>query len=418
MSEGKRLSTAQSNERIAIVGTLVNTMLGFRGELIRDLVASGHTVFAFAIDYTPETAERIRAMGAQPVSYRMGQLSTNPVSDLLAMLHLRKLFKQHRISLSFCYFSKPAIYGTLAAKLAGVPKRIAKIEGLGRVFTKHPGGDGLKKRILRRVMAGLFRISLPHAHKVFVLNQGDKKDLLSFGVTAPRPVVIGGIGVCLKRYPFRPPVTSPIRFIFVGRLLPEKGVRYFVDAAKALKTRYPHVEFILVGAPDDKPGAINKAELLTLVEQGTVSWPGPVDDVVPWLSKSSVFVLPTYYREGVPRSTQEALATGRPVITTRMPGCRKTVKEGVNGYLIDPHDQAGLENAMLKFIQNSDLIPAMGAASYRLAREEFDVRIINQTIMREIGLQPRPAQAKPPVVQPANDWHNRETQLRGLSLRD
>ena len=411
MSTIERNSSTE-NQRVAIVGTLANTMLGFRGELIRDLVAAGHTVFAFAIDYTPATEQKIRAMGATPVSYTMGQLSTNPFSDIKAMAQLYRLYRERGITLSYCYFSKPAIFGTLAAKLAGVPIRIAKIEGLGRVFTRHPEGDKLKKRILRRIMVALFRISLPHATKLFVLNEGDRQDLQSFSSRIPEPIVLGGIGVCLQRYPFRPPVTSPVRFIFVGRLLPEKGVRYFVNAAKALKARYPATEFILVGAPDSKPGAINKQELEQLVHDGLVTWPGPVDDVAPWLAKSSVFVLPTYYREGVPRSTQEALAMGRPVITTRMPGCRKTVREGINGYLIPPYDPAALENAMLEFIQDPDLIPAMGAASYRLAREEFDVRIINQTIMREIGLKPRPTQAQPPVAQPANDWHHSHTVVK------
>lgn len=392
-------------EQIAMVGTLADTMLGFRGELIRELIAAGHTVYAFAIDYTPATEQKIRQMGARPVSYKMGQLSANPLSDLRATFQLKKLFRKHRITLSYCYFSKPAIYGTLAAKLAGVPKRVAKIEGLGRVFTESPMGDGAKKRALRRVMAWLFSISLPHAHTVFVLNQGDKDDLQRFSPNIPEPTLLGGIGVCMKRYPFRPPVIEPVRFIFIGRLLPEKGVRYFVNAAQAIKKRHPSAEFILVGAPDNKPGAINKAELEQLVAQGTVLWPGPVDDVVPWLAKSSVFVLPTYYREGVPRSTQEALATGRPVITTRMPGCRKTVREGINGYLVEPHDQTGLENAMLKFIHNPDLIPTMGIASCRLAREAFDVRIINQTIMREIGLEPRPLKLEEPSSETANDWH-------------
>lgn len=392
-----------SSEHIAMVGTLAETMLGFRGELIRDLIAAGHTVYAFAIDYTPATKQKIRQMGARPVSYRMGQLSANPLSDLGAIFQLYRLFKKHGITLSYCYFSKPAVYGTLAAKMAGIPKRIAKIEGLGRVFTRNPGGDGLKTHILRCVMVMLFKLSLPHAHKVLVLNQGDKKDLQSFGEKIPEPFVLGGIGVCMNRYPFRPPVTDPIRFVFIGRLLPEKGVRYFVNAAKAIRGKHPNVEFILVGAPDNKPGAINKAELEQLVAEGTVIWPGPVNDVTPWLAKSSVFVLPTYYREGVPRSTQEALATGRPVITTRMPGCRKTVKEGVSGYLIAPHDQAGLESAMLSFIQNPDLIPAMGIASYRLACEKFDVRIINRTIMREIGIQPPKTPIQPPHIRPMND---------------
>lgn len=404
MSAMERSSSAE-HQRVAIVGTLADTMLGFRGELIRDLVAGGHTVFAFAIDYTPATEQEILAMGATPVRYRMGQLSTNPFSDFKAVLLLYRLFRMHRISLSYCYFSKPAIYGTLAAKLAGVPTRVAKIEGLGRVFTRHPGGDTLKKHILRRVMAVLFRISLPHAHKVLVLNEGDKQDLLSFSKKIPEPVVLGGIGVCLKRYPFRPAVTEPVRFIFVGRLLPEKGVRYFVDAAKALKSRYPSTEFILVGAPDSKPGAINKAELEQLVCDGWVTWPGPVDDVAPWLAKSSVFVLPTYYREGVPRSTQEALAMGRPVITTRMPGCRKTVREGVNGYLVSPHDQAGLEDAMLKFIDQPELIPMMGVASCRLAKEQFDVRKINRTIMKAIGVNSAPMSVDDAMPDSVNDWN-------------
>lgn len=373
-------------ERVAIVGTLVDTMLGFRGELIKDMVAAGHKVYAFATDYEPETEAAIRAMGATPVRYRMSQLGTNPVSDLMAVWQLRKLFMRHRISLSYCYFSKPAIYGTLAARMAGVPRRIAKIEGLGRIFTVGPRGDRLRKRLIRKVMAGLFRFSLPMAHKVYVLNEGDKEDLLRFGVTQPEPEVLGGIGVCLERYYFCPPVTDTIRFIFVARLLHEKGVRYFVDAAKALGKRYPQAEFILLGAPDAKPGAVDKAELKELVSQGVVRYPGAVKDVTPWLAQSSVFVLPSYYREGVPRSTQEALAMGRPVITTDVPGCRRTVRDGVNGFLVPPHDQEALEAAMLRFLREPELVRSMGLASFIFAQDNFDVRKINRRILRDIGI--------------------------------
>lgn len=368
------------------MGTLVDTMLGFRGELIRDMVDAGHTVFAFATDYTEDTKAAIRAMGAEPVSYRMGQLSTNPFGDLAAVWQLYRLFRRHGITLSFCYFSKPSVYGTIAARLAGVPYRVAKIEGLGRIFTTGPRGDSFRKRCIRKIMIGLYRFSLPMAHRLLVLNQGDKDDLKSFGIRSPEPEVLGGIGVCLERYSFRPPVTDIVRFIFIGRLLHEKGVRYFIDAARALRRRYPKVEFILLGAPDAKPGAVNRQELKELVEEGLITYPGPVKDVVPWLAHSSVFVLPTYYREGVPRSTQEALAMGRPVITTSVPGCRKTVIEGVNGFLVPPHDQAALENAMLRFIRQPEIIQPMGLESYQLARSQFDVRQINQTIFRLLNL--------------------------------
>ncbi len=373
-------------ERIAMVGTLVDTMLGFRAELIRDMVAAGHHVYAFATDYCPETESAIRAMGAIPVSYRMTQLGTNPISDLMAVWQLRKLFVRHQISLSYCYFSKPAIYGTLAARLARVPRRVAKIEGLGRVFTVSPSGDKFRKKLVRKIMARLFRFSLPMAHKVYVLNEGDKEDLQRFGVNQPEPEVLGGIGVCLDRYYFCPPVTDTIRFIFVARLLHEKGVRYFVNAAKALGKRYPSAEFILLGAPDARPGAVDKAELRELVSQGVVRYPGAVKDVTPWLAESSVFVLPSYYREGVPRSTQEALAMGRPVITTDMPGCRRTVRDGVNGLLVPAHDQEALEEAMITFIKKPELVRSMGLASFNYARENFDVREINRRILREIGI--------------------------------
>jgi len=360
--------------------------MGFRGELIKDLVAAGHEVFAFATDFSPESKAAIRKMGAHPVGYRMSQLGTNPLSDLRTLWQLKTLFKQYRISISFCYFLKPAIYGTLAAKLAGVPRRVAKIEGLGRVFTVHPEGDGIRKKLVRNVMVGLFRYSLPKAHKVYVLNDGDRQDLERFGVTNPRPEVLGGIGVCLERYYFHPPVTDTLRFIFVGRLLPEKGVRYFVEAAKALGRRYPKAEFILLGAPDAKRGSIGRAELKELVDQGVVTYPGVVKDVTPWLARSSVFVLPSYYREGVPRSTQEALAMGRAVITTSLPGCRKTVRDGVNGFLVPPHDQEALEAAMLKFLREPELVVAMGRESFNLAQEHFDVRKINRRILRDTGI--------------------------------
>lgn len=373
-------------KRIAIVGTLAETMLGFRGELIKDLVKQGHEVFAFATDYTEQSSHQIREIGATPVAYRMGQFSLNPFAELASGYQLYRLFRAHRIDLSYCYFSKPAIYGTVAAYLAKVPTRVAKIEGLGRVFTVGPNGQSWKKKVVAWVMKCLFRLSLPLANHIIVLNEDDKRSLLSFGVRKPEPVVINGIGVDLDRYCYTPPSTDPIRFIFVGRLLKEKGIEYFIEAAKAIKPLYPNAEFIIVGAVDNNRGAITRTQLEQLVEDGIITYPGPVKDVRPWLARSSVFVLPSYYREGVPRSTQEALAMGRAIITTDTAGCRSTVINGVNGYLVPPYRIEEMIESMKDLIEKPESIIRFGERSRLLAEERFDVLKVNARIMYSIRI--------------------------------
>lgn len=360
-------------------------MLGFRGELIKDLVKQGHQVFAFATDYTEQSSQQIREIGATPVTYRMGQFSLNPFAELASGYQLYRLFQAHRIDLSYCYFSKPAIYGTVAAYLAKVPTRVAKIEGLGRVFTIGPNGQSWKKKVVAWVMKCLFRLSLPLANHIIVLNEDDKRSLLSFGVRKPEPVVINGIGVDLDRYCYTPPSTDPIRFIFVGRLLKEKGIEYFIEAAKAIKPLFPNTEFIIVGAVDNNRGAITRPQLEQLVEDGIITYPGPVKDVRPWLARSSVFVLPSYYREGVPRSAQEALAMGRPVITTNMPGCKATVEDGKNGYLVSAHNQRELNQAILKFVLDPSSIILMSYESVKIARSKFNIASINQRIIYDLN---------------------------------
>lgn len=361
-------------------------MLGFRSELIKEFVKQGRKVYAFATDYTEQTAQQIREIGATPVAYRMGQFSLNPFAELASIYQLFRLFQTHQIDLSYCYFSKPAIYGTIAAYIAKVPTRVAKIEGLGRVFTIGPNGQSWKKKVVAWVMKGLFRLALPLANHIIVLNEDDKRSLVSFGVHKPQTVVINGIGVDLDRYCYTPPSTDPIRFIFVGRLLKEKGIEYFIEAAKAIKPRHPNTEFIVVGAVDQNRGAITRRELERLVEEGIISYPGPVKDVRPWLAKSSVFVLPSYYREGVPRSTQEALAMGRPVITTDMPGCRTTVEDGKNGYLVSVHEQQELNRAIMKFVLEPSSIAPMSYESVKMAKNKFDVALINQKIIFTLNM--------------------------------
>ncbi|MCC5824593.1 glycosyltransferase family 4 protein [Alkalimonas sp.] len=386
-------------KRIAVVGSLTQAMLNFRSDLICELVAAGHQVYAFATDYCEQSQAAVRELGAIPVPYKLNRFSYNPISDLWTSWQLYRLFKQLRIDISFCYFVKPVIFGTLAAWLAKVPFRVAKIEGLGRAFIEPPQGAGLRCRLIRRVQVGLYRFVLPKTHQVFLLNPDDYQDLIHhYQISIPRLTLLSGIGTCLHRYPYHPPQLDPIRFIFVGRLLQEKGIRYFLQAAAMIKAQYPGVEFVVVGQPDTAKGSISQQELDDCVASGLIVYPGLVSNVVDWLAQSSVFVLPSYYREGVPRSTQEAMAVGLPVITTDMPGCRETVEQGKNGFLIPPHNVDALIEQMRYFIDNPQQIDGMGRHSRQLAEQKFDVVKINKQIMTALNLNTIPV-AEPTKVE-------------------
>jgi glycosyltransferase involved in cell wall biosynthesis len=174
--------------------------------------------------------------------------------------------------------------------------------------------------------------------------------------------------------------------LFAGRLLREKGVLEFVEAARRIKAKYPETRFIVLGGLDTNPGAIPRKKVEGWVKEGLIEWPGHVADVRPYLAQASVFVLPSYYREGVPRSIQEAMAMARPIITTDAPGCRETVIQGVNGFLVPVRDVDALVSAMERFINEPELIERMGKESRRIAEERFDVHKINRVLLEAMGL--------------------------------
>jgi len=200
--------------------------------------------------------------------------------------------------------------------------------------------------------------------------------------------VLGGIGLDLKNYACSQPDSTKQRFIFIGRLLAEKGINEYIAAAKLVKQNHPTAEFVVLGGLDEgNPGGLRKAELDKLIADDIVIYPGHVDDVPKWIADASVFVLPSYYREGVPRSTQEAMAIGRPVITTDVPGCRETVVDGVNGFIVPPWNSDVIAQAMIRFIEHPELIEKMGLESYRMAQEKFDVVKVNAKLMRILEVE-------------------------------
>jgi glycosyltransferase involved in cell wall biosynthesis len=200
-------------------------------------------------------------------------------------------------------------------------------------------------------------------------------------VAAARVHLLDGIGLDLDHYESAPPVLKPVCFILIARLMREKGIYDYIDAARKVKSEHPEVRFLLVGGIDPTPGSVTEAELAEWVAEGLIEYPGQVSDIRLWIAQASVFVLPSYYREGLPRSTQEAMAMGRPVITTDWVGCRETVVEGVNGFMVPIRDPVALSRAMLAFVEHPGKIYGMGRASRRMTEERFDVHKINERIL-------------------------------------
>jgi len=263
-----------------------------------------------------------------------------------------------------------------------VPRRYATVEGLGFYFTSDM--ETLSERMARAVVAYLYRFAFARATKVFFLNTDDLADLASRCIVpVGRGDVLGAIGVDLEEWPACGPHRDPLTFTMIARLLREKGVLEFAEAARQVRDRHKGIRFLLIGPLDTNPGAIRESQVRHWVSQGVLEWVPWTDDVKAYLRRTSVYVLPSY-REGVPRSTQEAMAMGRPIITTDAPGCRGTVVDGVNGFLIRPRDVGGLVECMQRFISNPSLVESMGRESRRLAEERFDARKISARFVDEV----------------------------------
>lgn len=371
---------------LAIISIQAFSLVNFRGPLILALVGAGTRVYALAPDFNDELRQQVKALGAEPVDYKFSRASINPLRDGFDMIRLALVLRRLRADITLGYFIKPVIFGTLAAWLVRVPHRVAMIEGLGYVFTNDGNVQSRQRLLLRTGVSWLYRLALFRAHRVIFLNKDDIADFVRGGlVDLAKVSCLGGIGIDLDKWPVTPPCTQPITFLLAARLLREKGILQYAEAARAVKTRYPVVRFVLLGGLDPNPGGLQGTDVQGWVDEGLLEWPGHVP-VQPWLVQTSVYVLPSYYREGVPRSSQEAMAMARAVITTDAPGCRETVDEGVNGFLVPVRDVSALTEAMLRFVEDPTLIVTMGKESRKLAEKRFDVHAANARLLKILGV--------------------------------
>lgn len=370
--------------KIVLIASYSDSVLIFRGALIDALVRNGSEVHVAA----PATASlhdlqrALRMKGAHLHEIPLSRTGTNPIADLGVLVALFRLMRELRPDAILPYTIKPVVYGTLAAWLAGVPQRFALITGLGYAFT------GGRQGLVKRIVSFLYRFALARAYKVFFQNWDDQRLFREAGIVpASVPsVVVNGSGIDVDAYAFKPLADgAPQVFLMIGRLLGDKGVREYVQAARVVKSTHPSARFLLVGWIDSNPDAIAQTELDDWIGSGTIDFLGKLDDVRPAIAASTVYVLPSY-REGTPRTVLEAMAMGRPIITTDAPGCRETVIDGDNGFLVPVQSVEALVEAMLKFIEDPALARRMGRRSRKIAEDKYDVHKVNAVMLREMGI--------------------------------
>jgi glycosyltransferase involved in cell wall biosynthesis len=378
-------------KKIAIIGSTAYNLYNFRKDFILACLQYGHQVYAFVSEYDDQWLDRIKNLGVIPVTYQLSRGGLNPLADLRSTFQLAKKIKEIQPDIVFSYSTKPVIYATLAASKTKVPYIYGMIEGLGSPFTIHKKGQSLKTKLIRFIQVSLYRLAFPYLDKIIFLNHDDPKDLVHrYNISHKKNAieVLGPIGLNLKDYIYTKwDEQNNLSFIFIARLIAEKGIFEYLEAASIIKKKYPAVSFKIIGALDtENPTGLKQTELDQLIAMGIIEYDGFVTDVDQRIRNSGVFVLPSYYREGIPRSTQEAMAIGRPVITTDVPGCKETVIEGVTGFLIPKWDVAVLVRKMIHFIENPEQVNTMGYQGYLYAKKKFDADLINHKLLQMLDI--------------------------------
>jgi glycosyltransferase involved in cell wall biosynthesis len=363
--------TALKMEKVLIIDNHLGSLLNFRGDFIKFLGEKKYQV-VLCVPFEDKEEKKLKDFGFpyRRIKIHRAKMGLSLINEFYIIY---KIIKEEKPDIVFSYTIKPVLFGSLSASFLKVPKIFSLIPGLGYIYT----GDSLKKRILRFLVGILYKQALKRNTKVFFLNPDDKKEFIDRKLVPEKIAIqINGEGINLDHFQYHPPPIDPPTFLFVGRLLREKGILEFIKAAEQVKKKHPQVRFLLAGSYDENPASLSKNEFNKLLNKGVIEYLGHVDDIREVIKTSSVFVLPSH-REGLPRSTMEAMAIGRAIITTNVPGCRETVKD--NGFMVDLNSIPELVNSMEKIINNVDQIEVFGLQSRKIVEEKFESKkILNQ----------------------------------------
>jgi glycosyltransferase involved in cell wall biosynthesis len=372
--------------RVAVIGGWAPSLIKFRGPLLAAMVRRGHEVTALAPldDDAAGVPAQLGALGVRFEPIDLDRAGIDPAADTRAFLGLARRLRALRPELVLGYTIKPVIYGSLAARLAGVPRRAAMITGMGSALVSaHTPTQRLVAALARR----LYRTALAQCQVVIFQNTDNRDEIDRLGALPAhaRIAIVRGSGVDLAHYAPSPLPPGPPVFLFLGRLLRDKGIHEYVAAARIVRARVPAARFQIAGWLDPNPVALTRRELDAIVADGTVEYLGATDDVRPLLAAAHTLVLPSYH-EGTPRSVLEAMSMNRAVITTDVPGCRDTVVDGESGLLVPARDAGELAKAMLLLATTPALAAQLAAAGRARAVELYDADKVAAGVLDALDL--------------------------------
>lgn len=363
---------------IMVLSCHTHSLFWFRTDMMKAFKALGYNVVAVGQLPESEWSDKFAENGIKYRQIDAERNGTNPLNDLKTLRSIQKILKSENPDIIFSYQAKTVIYGGIAARLKGIKEVYPLIAGLGSVLI---GEDS----IVKKLMMMEYKFSLRFAKRIMFQNPDDLAFFSGNGIVKKEKCfMINGSGVDTEKF-VPTPLPEKTAFLCIARLIRDKGVGEYIDAARIIHAKYPKTRCLLVGPYDTNPSAITPEELQTYIDDGSVEYFGEQTDIRPYMDQCSVFVLPSYH-EGTPKTVLEAMACGRAVITTDAPGCRETVANKENGILVPVKDTETLSKVMEAFILCPDEAAPMGEKGRKIAVEKYDVRIVNESIMKIMGL--------------------------------
>ncbi len=368
-----------SSKKIVVIGTDPGMLLNFREDLLKSLVCAGLLVKTLSSSPSKNQKIKLKSIGVSAGSIPISRNSLNIVHDIKTFIKIFFAYKKIRPDIVLSYTIKPVIWGGIVSRCTKIDF-YALITGLGFTFQ----GDSLKRRVLTSLVIFLYKISLKKSKAVIFQNKDNRDIFVNKGIVPfSKTCIVNGSGVDTVKFNVVKFPKNDIRFLCISRLLGEKGLREYAEAARIVKDKFPNVEFDLVGPEDSSPDAISLSEVDNWAD--CINYRGPSSDIRKYIKECHVYVLPSYH-EGLPRSTLEAMSMGRPILTTNAVGCKETVEEGVNGFMVPVGSTIKLAEKMIWYIENKDKIQGMGEESRRVVKDKFDVHKVNKEMLRILGV--------------------------------